>query len=493
MTTAFSLVRNTRVFFTTNVSAVTGNIPTSGATFSSSNTVELQVLDGFSFKQGTQTANIQLKEAGNSPVRGQRTFNTALDPVDFSFSTYIRPYITGGVVSAEEQVLWNALMSADNIDTTGLALTTVAAYTRTGVSDTVTFTCTAFSMTSAGLAVGDVITPVGLGASGGGTVAQEWNSPARITAIAGTMAACTGLTITYLTAPNAAASTAPSPAPTTLNLRKGAWTSNAANANAIAVAAYGQATFGGSNKNQLQKFGLIFSVDGNLYAVDNCALDQAVIDFGLDAIAMVAWTGKGAALRLLPSTATISGSPATFAGSGNATGTSAATNTVAPYITNKLSTMQLIDGIQGTGTAYTIAITGGSMTIANGIQYITPANLGVVNTAIGYFTGTRSITGTVNAYLKTGSANTAQILSDILTANAAETKFRVQIEVGGLSKAVRVELDMDGCMLQVPTVETADIMSTTIGFTAQATDSLVANSSYDLGNTNELTIRYFSA
>ncbi len=490
----FNLVRNTRVFFTTNVNATTGAIPTSGATFTTGNTVELQVMDGFSFKQGTQTQSIELKEAGATPVRGKRTFNTSLDAAEFSFSTYIRPYFTGGVTSAEEQVLWNALMSADAIDTTGIAIATVSAFVRgSTATNVVTFTCASFNLTSAGVAIGDVLTFTGLGGGGAGGLAQEWNQPAKLISITGTMAAATGMNFEYLTAPSAAAGTAPTAAPTALNLRKGAWTSNTA---VSPVGAYGQAHFGNSNKNQMQKFGLLFSVDGAIYAVDNCALDQAVIDFGLDGIAMVAWTGKGTVLRQLPSTAVITGaigSSATFSGAGNATGSAMQINTAAPYITNKLSTMQLIAGIQGSGTAYNIALTGGSITIANGIQYVTPANLGVVNKAIGYFTGGRSITGTVNAYLKTGTNNSAQILSDILTANAAETKFRMQIEIGGLANAVRVELDMDGCMLQVPTVETQDIMSTTIGFTAQSTDALLANAAYDLANTNDMTIRYFSA
>ena len=496
----FNLVRNTRVFFTTNVSATTGAIPTSGATFTAANTVELQVLDGFSFKQGTQTSQIQLKEAGSTPVRGQRTFNTSQDPVDFSFSTYIRPYFNTGVVSAEEQVLWNALMSATNIDTVGVTLggtnsATVVGGTLTGITraDTATnravIAITTAVYTSTPLAVGQIVNVVGCT----GANAQEWNQPARIVTLAGT-----GITIDYLTAPSTAAGTAPVGF-AAAKLFQGAWTSNIATGG---VAAYGQTTFANSNKNQLQKFGLIFSVDGALYAVDNCALDQAVIDFGLEAISMVAWTGKGTALRQLPATATITGLPgtaATFAGAGNATGTATATNTTAPYITNKLSTMQLISGLQGNGTAYTVALTGGSMSISNGIQYITPANLGVVNAPIGYFTGTRSITGTVTAYLKTGTAatpnSTAKLLSDILAnvSSAAETKYRLQVEVGGLANAVRVEFDMDGCMLQVPTIETQDIIATTIGFTAQGSSALLADQSFDLGNTNDMTIRYFSA
>jgi hypothetical protein len=497
----FNLVRNTRVFFTTNVSATTGAIPTSGATFTAANTVELQVLDGFSFKQGTQTAQIQLKEAGATPTRGQRTFNTSQDPVDFSFSTYIRPYFNTGVVSAEEQVLWNALMSASNIDTVGVTLggtnsATVVGGTLTGITraDTatnrVTIAITTAVYTSTPLAVGQVVNVVGCT----GANAQEWNQPAKVVSLGGS-----GIALDYLTAPSVAAGTAPVGF-AAAKLFQGAWTSNIATGG---VPAYGATTFGTSNRNQLQKFGMIFSVDGSLYAVDNCALDQAVIDFGLDAISMVAWTGKGTALRQLPSTAEITGLPgtsATFSGAGNATGVAAATNTVAPYITNKLSTMQLISGIQGNGgVSYTVALTGGSLTIANGIQYITPANLGVVNAPIGYFTGTRSITGTVTAYLKTGTASTpnstAKLLSDILAnvSSAAETKYRLQVEVGGLANAVRVEFDMDGCMLQVPTIETQDIIATTIGFTAQGTSALLADQTYDLGNTNDMTIRYFSA
>jgi len=497
----FNLVRNTRVFFTTNVSQATGRIPTSGATFTAANTVELQVLDGFSFKQATQTSSIQLKEAGETPSRGQRTFNVSLDPVDFSFSTYIRPFLNAGVVSAEEQVLWNALMSAKPIDTVGVTLggtnsATTVGGTLTGLSrantatNVATIAITTAIYTGTPLVVGDIITVSGCT----GANAAEWNAPARVSALSGT-----GITVEYLTAPSVASGTAPVGA-TAIKLFYGAWTSNAATGT---TAAFGMTHFGGSNKNQLQKFGIIFAVDGALYAVDNCAIDQAVIDFGLDAISMIAWTGKGTALRQLPSTAILTGAPgtsATFSGAGNATGVSTATNTTAPYITNKLSSMKLVSGIQGNaGVSYTVALTGGSLTIANGIQYITPANLGVVNTPIGYFTGSRSITGTVSAYLKSGTAanpnSTAVLLNDILSniSSAAETKFQLQIDVGGQSNAVRVELDMDGCMLQVPTIETADIISTNIGFTAQGTSALVADQAYDLGNTNDLTVRYFSA
>lgn len=488
----FKLVRNSRVFFTSNVDGTTGAIPTSGATISNTNTFEIQVLDGFSFSQGTQQATIQVSEAGNTPVRGQRSFNTSLDPVEFSFSTYVRPYISGGVMDAEEKVLWNALLSSQAIDSTGLALTASALTRATTLTNVATITCTAANFTAAGIAVNDVVTFKGITSAVSG-MAKEWNAPAMITAFAPSATAATTVTIAYLTAPAAAATTAATVA--SIAVLKGAWSTHAST---TGQSAYNLAHTGGSNKNQLQKFGMYFLIDDALYAVDDCALDQASIDFGLDGIATIAWAGKGRILRQLASTAVVSSAnPAIFSGAGNATGTAAAKNTAAQYITNKLSSMTLISGINGTsGTSYTIPITGGSVTYANNINYVVPANLGVVNTSIGYFTGSRSISGSVTAYLKTGSGNlTATLLNDILTGTTttSETKFRLQLEIGGSTNAVKVELDIKGCMLQVPTIDTADVIGVTINFTAQGYDPLLASNVYDLEQTNDLYIRYFSA
>ncbi len=481
---AFNLVRNTRVFVTSNVGLLDGianAVLETGMT--TSNTVEIQVLDGFSFKQGTQTANIQLKEAGETPVRGQRTFNTSLDPVDFSFSTYIRPVMASTKATAEEKVLWNALMSSEVIDTSGVTIGgTVTGITRDDTS-TAEATIAGTSMTYVGISVGGVYTLSG--ATGASGVAYEWNQPFRVDSLS-----ATAIGITYISAPSVAAGTTTSLG--VLKFFKGAWTEHVA---VSPTAAYALSTFAASNKNQLQAFGIIFVVDGAVYVVDNCAMDQAVIDFGLDAIAMVAWTGKGTVLRQLDSSeATLSGS--TFTGTA-LDGTSAAKNTSANYITNKLSTVSLTSNIAGIGgTDYTIALTGGSITFANGIQYITPANLGVVNTAIGYFTGTRAISGTMNAYLRTGTNTTATLLTDILAASstATDTKFQLTIEIGGGNNATRVAIEMDGAMLQVPTVETADVISTVIGFTAQSTTNVSATGAdYDIENTNDASIRYFSA
>ena len=376
---SFNLLRNSRMFFTTNVDSATGVVGTTG--FTTANTFEIQVLDGLAFSQSTTSETVTINEAGSTPVRGQRSFNTALEPVDFSFSTYIRPADGGTNITAEEGVLWNALLSN--------------------------------------------------------------------TAIGGANAA---------------------------------WTE--APAVATAVATY-------SNVNQLQKFGLIIDVDGVSYIIDNCALDSATLDFGLDAIAMVQWAGKGTKMRSITGlTLVTAGSTVTFGG-GTYTGTAKAKNATAPYIANKLSTISVKSGIGGTGTSYTLAITGGSLTISNNLTYLTPANLGIVNQPITYFTGTRAISGNVTAYLRSGATNTQGLLNDMLTASTTDVNpaYEIVIAMGGSTSATRVELELNSAVLQIPTVETEQVVSTTINFTAQSSTA----GAFDIAAANELEVRYYTS
>ena len=373
---SFNLIRNSRVFFTTNVNAETGVVAASG--FLPANTREIQVLDGFSFSQNTTAETVTLNEAGAAPVRGQRSFNTALEPVDFSMSTYMRPADGGDNITAEESVLWNAMFATDPI---------------------------------------------------GGT------NPA--------------------------------------------WSEGTTNCTLVA---------GNSQSHQLQKFGLIIVIDGVSYIIDNCALDTATVDFGLDAIAMVAWTGRGSILRQLAGLTATTGTTVTFGG--GLAGTAKGKNTTAPFIANKLTTLTLKKEIDGTGATYNLAITGGSLTIANNLTYLTPANLGVVNRPFTYFTGTRGITGSLNCYLRAGSSNSSGLLADMLAGSTTDVDpaFYMQFEVGGVTIATRVEFEMPATVLTIPTVSTEQVVSTTINFTAQGSST----GAFEIGEANELEVRYFT-
>jgi hypothetical protein len=494
---AYNLARNSRVFVTTNLSAATGAVLTTGLT--TNNTWEIQVLDGFKFSQETNVNTISVNEAGTTPVRGQRSFNTALNPVDISFSTYIRPRVAGTTATAEERVLWNALVGSVGIEGTMQGGAVQASVNVTGTIGTLSRSSTTASVatmtsavtltpapTAAEIAKGTAIYHL-KGATTAGSLA--WFGPVKVTEYT----AGTSVTFEYLTAPPASAGLT-SPTMTGMKLDKAAWVeypTSTAVTTPVAVV-----TSASSNKNQLQAIGFIFIVDGAAYTIDNCAIDQAQIDFGLDAIATIAWTAKGTKLNQLPTVPVLSiDTDPIF--SGSLTGTATGKVTSANFITNKLSTVTLQSNLGGiSGTAYNVVLTGGSMTIANNITYITPNNIGVVNIPIGYFTGSRAISGTLNAYLRTGSGQVADLLSTLLSniSTAAETKYRLQLEIGGNGAGTRVELDMPGTVVGIPTVDVADIISTTISFNAQSTQSDLgaANASYDLENTNDITVRYYS-
>jgi len=70
---SFNLLRNSRVFFTTAVGtsgAALGVVGGAGApAVSSTNTREIQVLDGFGFSQNTTSETVTLNETGDTPVR----------------------------------------------------------------------------------------------------------------------------------------------------------------------------------------------------------------------------------------------------------------------------------------------------------------------------------------------------------------------------------------------------------------------------------------
>jgi len=484
---ALNLVRNSKVLFTTNVDANGKITETASAGFTAANTLEIQVLDGFSFSQNTNTEQVTISEAGTTPKRGQRSFNTSLAPVDFSFSTYIRPKFSTNVI-CEESVLWNALMGSNTYNTTLTKTGTFSSLTYTVGTNTLAFDGTTPSYT--GAAVGDTILITGL-TVGTGTAAQR-----DAMNCSGTVTVVSPLTV-KLDVPYGSAISTGAVSSSAVNLYSSAWGAGVSSS---------AAGFHNSNVNALQKFGLLIIVDTVTYAIDNCALNEATIDFGLDGIATVAWTGQATALRQLTPNITLaggsSGANSTFTGIGVVGGAAyRAKITDSPYITNKLSTVSLKTvtalGAVGAGTSYTMALTGGSVTISNNITYITPSILGVVNSPITYYTGTRSVTGTLNAYLNTGGTNdTGTLLSNMLSAASSVTEpmFSIGLQIGGSSSAVRVELLMPAVSIGVPAINTEQVVSTAITFTAAPSDQTGTSTStvYNLDNRNEVLIKYFA-
>lgn len=483
-----NLVRNSKVFFTTNVNSTTGVINASTTqAFSSTNTFELQVLDGFTFSQNVNAETVTLNEAGSNPVRGQRNFNTSLAPVDFSFSTYIRPRNQTTKITCEEDVLWNALMSDAAIGTpVSLGAVTGVTANATGL------------VTIAGTAITGTLPTVGSTIVLSGITATTPSGHDRLLNGAGTVvtSAVSGVTVQLFNFPTVAITATSLQAASTVRYSTFAW--NESNAS------YSQLTSGLSDKNQLQKFGMLFLVDNVLYAVDNCALTQVTIDFGLDQIATAQWTGQATALREFGTAiAASNGSFSGGAGANVGAGGYRNRDTAANYITNKLSTVSLtavraIGSSISAGDSYNVPITGGSITINNNITYLTPALLGAVNVPVTYYTGTRAISGSLNAYLRTGAAegttSTGELMKDMLAESSTtiEPMFALTVNVGGASNTVRVALEMPAVTIGIPAVNVEQVVSTTVNFTAQGyvPNATAANTVFDLTKPSDLMVRY---
>jgi len=489
---AINLSRNTRVYFTTSVSASNGLLV--AGSISPTNTFEIQVLDGYSFSQGTQQQNIQISEAGDTPARGQRAFNTQLDPVEWSFSTYVRPYVdstAASTIACAERLLWNALLGDQIIDVNPATISAITRNSTTAASVTIQTTTklvkkfVASDTGSADLGKEDIINIQGFSGT-----ALPFNESAKITTANTATVSPFTYVCEFLTAPGTAAGTTATASTSTLAYA-GHW-ARGTNANGN----YSYVTTLGSNKNTLQRFALIFIVDQVVYAIENCAVDQVTVDFGLDQISTLAWSGKGT--KLSEVTTTVTTSPL-LASKLITAGTATQAVSTANYITNKLSTVKLqsgIGGAEGSGsTSYSVPLTGGNITISNNINYLVPTNLAVVNQPIGYYTGQRSITGSLSAYLRTGdNTDTGGLLKTILAAadKTTEPKFKVQIEMGGAASANRVEFEMGGVVLQVPSVDVADVVAATINFNAQGFDPVIGNDTFDITKNNDLMIRYFT-
>lgn len=408
---AVNLIRNARVFFTTGLDG--NNKIVTGTARSASDTFELQPLDGMSFSQNTTLDTVTLAEAGSSPSRGQRSFATALEAADWSFSTYVRPKMSDGTsvasgldagdfVRCEEACLWNAMFGYTAVDlssTTALTTATGVAYTEVASTGSTSVPSAVVRMTQ-------------------------------------------------------------------------------------------------SNRNQLLRFGLIIVFDDTTILIHNCMVDQASVDFGIDQIGTIAWSGKGAEIEVLGQATASSGS---FGGI--LSGSYKQKDTSAKYITNRLSAVSLTATnakFGQSGTEYVFPITGGNITFANNVTYLVPAVMGAVNKPIDYFVGTRSVSGNLTAYLRTGSTNSVGLLSSLLTlANTYDqNQFAVKLGLGGsvavpTSTAMENKLlfDLSSAMLQIPQVSTDQVISTTINFTAQGNNA----GSYDIEQNNEATMTYYGS
>lgn len=257
-----------------------------------------------------------------------------------------------------------------------------------------------------------------------------------------------------------------------------------------------QIDFENSDVHELLKVDIFFSFENTTYKISECQVNSAELDFSIDSIAMINWSGQGTTYE------EVSGADHTTI-QGWTSGTDyypSPVGVITGCIKNRFTTMVVVDNNAGSptnGDYFTIPITGGSLTIDNGITYLTPEELGRVNTSCGSFTGTRSITGSVTAYLNTDNGETGAdeangkptgvLINTMLNlTDATNTSFDILLRMGGTATdRARVDLHLGTAHLVIPTVNTEDVIATEISFTGQGSTGLESQ--------DELVVTYYPA
>ena len=273
-----------------------------------------------------------------------------------------------------------------------------------------------------------------------------------------------------------------------------------------------------SSRASLGTFNLYFVFsdrsDGRLlYKLKDAVINEASIDFDIDGIATVNWSGMAGQIQEVPTglnagqfTAQdtfpnpgaagaiwidtndsdkfyISTSATNAAGSWYAVIDEGSTDT-GNFIRNRLTNLTLapetafkaattFTNAAGSSdsyeTDYSVAITGGNVTISNNISYLTPEELGKVNQPIEHVTGTRSVTGSLTCYLASSDAATnrsrdlfADLVSDI---NTVINKFAITLAVGGTDTTKpRFQIIMPTAHLEIPSHSIEDVISLETNF-----------------------------
>ena len=356
-------------------------------TTSPNNCWQVNVLDGFSFGQTVNSTEITVNEAGATSRRARLLFNDSLAPAEWSFATYVRPYLktapSPDQVVPPEGALWAMLVGADGYDPT------------TGVFDYATTAVNAMTATS---------NTFNFNSSNQSSFSEGWE---------------------------------------------------------IIVA------FEDGSNTQY-------------YKLDKAVVNSASIDFDIEGIATIQWSGFASSITDLGTSLT--GADATNVAAAITDGLTDSCG----IIRNRISTVDL-ERTDGVSDTYNIVLTGGSFSIENNITYLTPEELGVVNQPCVNITGTRSISGNLTCYLDNDVAGSksgelfADLVSDTTT---VRNVFNMAINIGGTTASTpRLYLALPTAHLEVPAIGVEDLITLDIAFHGQV-------SSGNVDNTDEATIIY---
>jgi len=531
------------------------------------------VLDGFSFSQATNTSEVTLNEMEDSTGksrRGRKMFTDSLSAAEWSFSTYIRPFKSAGVTGdldggavgaggaaggvkkgiadstanihhAVEEALWVAMAGKNTYTaTTGrwaspAAGGAVSSFTTGGLvegngGDVGTHTFTVSNSTLGGSTTGastnstngaNAVITLTLTSDGSDQDVVATISERGIGWVTGDVITITGASLGGTTTTDNVTVTVTS-------------TSAAADGTDLDI------NFYDSSRAALGTFNLYYVFSDRtagrlIYKLENAVVNEAAIEFDIDGIATVGWSGMAGQIKEVQEDTTDADTIA--AGKFHADATSPVTGShgvgaiwidtndsdrfyinptagnnwwaaidegttdTGNFIRNRLTQLTLApETAFRTGTtftnaagasdsyetSYSVALTGGNVTISNNISFLTPEELGKVNQPIEHITGARTVSGSATCYLASSDAATnrsrdlfADLVSDV---NTVINKFAITLQVGGTDTTKpRFEISIPTAHLEIPSHSIEDVISLETNFHGLGTG---------LSEGDEVTLKY---
>lgn len=408
MATALNLQRNSEVYMSTVDLAAGG----SSASMTPRNTWRVEVLAGYAASQSSATQDITSLESGLTPDRSTQRFNTAVNPVEWSFQTYLRPTgvrntsggtgidPTGNSQPLADWFLWQSLLS------------NTAWAVGTGASS---------KLQSAWQTDGKFTLAE---RAAGANVMQHKSNFATATEYQ-----------MYLKMDNVV-----------YQVKNASVNEASIDAAIDGIATTSWSGFG-TNFIELGGTSLatarnhFISVSGGILNNGTTISGNASIDANTAASSYHTW------------------------GRYNVAGTVS----TAAFIKNRLSSVEITHATVGQpADTYTLAVTGLGFTYSNALTFLTPEELATLNTPIGQFTGAKTITGNFTAYLRAGDNDTAQFLRNIVNDTRVQhaQSASANLKIGG-STAPYVAINMPATQFNFPTHAVEDIIGISVEFLAQ--------------------------
>tara|TARA_B110000259_G_C13962708_1_gene381337 strand:- start:67 stop:1227 length:1161 start_codon:yes stop_codon:yes gene_type:complete len=231
-------------------------------------------------------------------------------------------------------------------------------------------------------------------------------------------------------------------------------------------------SFANSNKTTLGEVDIYFVMGGaktagakTTYQITGCVVNEAALDFDIDGITTIAWSGTGKKLTDITGTAV---SAAGLATTGVITPTiNEGIESTSNFIRNRITNLGVATAMGSPHpSSYNLVLTGGSINISNNMTYLTPETLGVINQPLGAVTGTRTVGGSFTCYLNAEDDSSAELFDNISSdLNTITNVFDLTFNVGG-ETAPFVQLSMEKCHLELPTHAIDDVISVEVNFHA---------------------------